>query len=324
MDWLGEKLVLRLWRTAEKGLGGLLKPWQIRRTGAAQIDVERMRRLVAAKTALDVDAILSGQDRLADDRQLLENTTPEAGLLPEAAIVSAQRALLREELHSQRNVAKALLAAEAELRDDEAEPPDRDVDDDWFFRWRQLTGGVSSEELQTLWGRVLAGEVKSPGSFSLRTLDFLKNLSRDEAETIETVAKFVLDGSFIAWEAITEPAASFSQFLLLGDMGVISPPNNMIVKRFKSLDQDRFIHVFTSYGRALAVEHEDPQRELVLKSYLLTAVGREIHRLIAPSPNEDYLRKVADLLKSHGFNISLGRFVRETEETIRYFDSVEL
>ena len=36
---------------------------------------------------------------------------------------------------------------------------------------------MSSEELQTLWGRTLAGEIKSPGSYSLRTLDFLKNLS---------------------------------------------------------------------------------------------------------------------------------------------------
>ena len=47
---------------------------------------------------------------------------------------------------------------------------------------------MSSEELQTLWGRVLAGEIKSPGTFSLRTLEFLKNTSHEEALKIAKLA----------------------------------------------------------------------------------------------------------------------------------------
>lgn len=323
MNWPGEKLLIRLWETVEKGLGALLQPRQIRRIAGAQIDVDRMRRLVEARTELDVDAILSGQKHLAADRRLLDDTAPGPGLPPEADVATAQRALVGEELRSQRNVAKALLVAEAELRDDEQEPTNREVDDDWFFRWRHLTGGVSSDELQSLWGRVLAGEVKSPGSFSLRTLEFLKNISQDEAKTIEATAKFVLDGSFIAWEAIAEPEAPLTQFLLLADMGVIAPPNNMLVKRFKSVEQDKFICSFTSHGIALIAEHEDPKKEVVLKPYLLTGVGKDLHRLLEPRPDEDHLRKVAALLKGQGLSVSLCRFVFEGEG-IRYFDAVEL
>ena len=63
------------------------------------------------------------------------------------------------------NVAKAVLSAEAALEDDPQKPPDRRVDEDWLFRWRDSASKVSVAELQALWGRVLAGEIKSPGTF---------------------------------------------------------------------------------------------------------------------------------------------------------------
>ena len=46
MEAPGERLVIRLWETiAEKGIGGLLVPWQIRRKKRAEIDSERQEVL---------------------------------------------------------------------------------------------------------------------------------------------------------------------------------------------------------------------------------------------------------------------------------------
>src|SRR4051812_1141964 len=65
MDWPGEKLVTRLWDTvADKGIGGLLKPWQIRREGRAHIDVRRQELLVLAQATKDVEEIKSGRAKL--------------------------------------------------------------------------------------------------------------------------------------------------------------------------------------------------------------------------------------------------------------------
>ena len=42
MEFPGEKLVIRLWETVtEKGIGSWLRPWQNRREGRAQIDVQQ-------------------------------------------------------------------------------------------------------------------------------------------------------------------------------------------------------------------------------------------------------------------------------------------
>ena len=41
MTWPGEGLLIKLWETlAEKGIGGLLKPWQMKREAFAQIKAQ--------------------------------------------------------------------------------------------------------------------------------------------------------------------------------------------------------------------------------------------------------------------------------------------
>jgi len=53
MEIPGEKLIINLWETiADKGIGSLLKPWQIRREGRANLDVKREEMLALAQLAL--------------------------------------------------------------------------------------------------------------------------------------------------------------------------------------------------------------------------------------------------------------------------------
>lgn len=57
---------------------------------------------------------------------------------------------------------------------------------------------VSTAEMQELWGRLLAGEIARPGSFSLRTLDVLRNLSLEEARLFEKVCQLCTDAGVLA------------------------------------------------------------------------------------------------------------------------------
>ena len=192
VNYPGEKLLICLWETvAGKGVSALVRPWQMRREGRALADVRREDALSLAQTEQDAEDIRSGRKSFNASYQLVERHEQASPL------VIARRNRDAREIRGEVNVSKALLSAEAALADDPQAPPARTVDDDWLFRWRDAASVVSSEELQTLWGRVLAGEIKSPGSFSLRTLDFLKNTSHEEALQIAKLAPFVLGGSHI-------------------------------------------------------------------------------------------------------------------------------
>lgn len=49
IDWPGEQLVMKLWETlAEKGMGKLLTPWQIKREGRARNQVRKEELIMLA------------------------------------------------------------------------------------------------------------------------------------------------------------------------------------------------------------------------------------------------------------------------------------
>lgn len=238
MEFPGEKLVIKLWETiAEKGVGALLTPWQTIRDGRARNEVRRHELLMLAQTEKDVSDVRAGRKQLRSDGTLMltsinqscadtliESRPIEPTLgLPDAQSAAATSSALnaaRIELNS----AKAVIYAEEQLANDPQTPPDREVDEDWLFAWRDYAGKVSAEDLQRLWGSVLAGEVKSPGRYSIRTLEFLKTLSKPEADVISKIARYAIDGRIARGQKqyLDEKGLNFGLLLRMQEMGVVS------------------------------------------------------------------------------------------------------
>lgn len=340
MDFPGERLVLRLWETiTEKGIGSLLRPWQIRREGRAQLDIRREEIIALAQAERDAEAIRSGRKNLGPGGRLL--ALPPAEVLRalstrdnraerqalEAATRTASDNLVADALRKEVNVAKAVLHAEAELEHDIQEPPTRQVDDDWLFRWRDCASAVSSEELQSLWGRVLAGEIKSPGCFSLRTLDSLKNLSQHEALDIAKVSRFVIvDSIFRGAETILDTEGiTFGFLLAMQQLGIVAGVEAVgLTLTLKSMEEDTFVTALVSHGRALIVTDDDPSKQITLKVYQLTAIGRQIIRLGTFEPHDGYLRAVGQAIQGQGFKVQVGRWQQMTDTQGRCFDAEDL
>ena len=327
--------MIRLWETVtEKGIGSWLRPGQNRREGRAWIDVHREARLVSAQTEQDVQDIRSGRKTLASDGQLVElpeQARPlalrEDSALRDAA-ASVQRNQIAREIRAEVNVSKALLSAEAALEDDPQTPPERNVDDDWLFRWRNSASTVSSEELQALWGRILAGEIKSPGSFSLRTLEFLKNLSHTEALEITKVSPFVIDGDVIFRgnkQLLDSEGITFGFLVDLQNLAVVSGVEALGIEKIMGSEAtEKFERVIVSYNHVLVVTHEDASKEIKLRVYKLTLLGREILKLGSFESHEVYLRSVGQAICSQGFKVHIARREQVTEKTERYFEPQEL
>ena len=54
------------------------------------------------------------------------------------------------------------------------------LDEDWLNVFERYAEDASSERMQNLWGRVIAGEVRKPGKYSMRTLRFLSEFSQSD------------------------------------------------------------------------------------------------------------------------------------------------
>ena len=339
MDWPGEKLIIRLWETlSEKGIGSLLKPWQIKREGIAHLEVRRVELLALAQIEKDAEDIRTGQKRLEDFSPELKFAANALAPLQSkkrieptidlpSVVEAAARQTIEDSVRRQVNVAHAIAHAEDALRDDALEPPNKKIDDDWLYRWRDYAGDVSAEAMQHLWGKILAGELKAPGSFSLRSLDFLRNLSQDEATAIERLSQFAVED--VVWRGdrllLDAGGLEFATLLAMQELGVVSGVEALGLERtWKSNDTVGFIRPLRSNGKVLIVRHDDPKKELKLQVYLLTAIGRQILRLGKFPPHIDYLQKLGKAIQGQGFSVSIGDFVQISDTMLQPYNEVTI
>jgi hypothetical protein len=333
MNWPGETIVVRLWETlAEKAIGSLLKPWQMRREGRTLIELRREEMLMLAQVERDAQAIQEGRATLGvEGRLLMAPDSAQGAAVAEQSIGPAvdvvARIAIGDALRREINVSKAVLAAEADLEDGGGEPPDERVDADWLFRWRECAGAVSSEELQGLWGRVLSGEVRQPGRYSYRTLEFIRNLTFQEARAIEEACAFVIDNVLVKLknDGLDAFGLTFAKLLSLQELGVISGVGGVGLRvSWKSREVERFMRPLLCSGKMLMVTDENGKRELTVGCYKLTNVGGDVFSLGRFSPNEKYLRLVGEQIVADGFHVLVADYEILEDGQISYFNGVEV
>jgi hypothetical protein len=334
MEILGEKLLIKLWETiADKGIGSLLKPWQIRREGRANLDVRRDEILALAQAEAAAEAIRSGQRLLLANGEIVDRPALEAPMVIHDSVDKAPLALPRaieiaeqnskaEALRREASVAKAVIYAEDELQKDSSEPPQGSPQDDWLLRWRECAAGVSSDELQQIWGKVLAGEVKSPGRFSLRTLEFLRNLSQAEAQAIERISPFVISNFLfrVKGGVLEAEGISFSDLLVMHELGILAGVEGPLEASLASNSTTSFIIALTCHGALIVATAADPNKIIKLSAFKVTALGEQVLSLGSFSPNKKMVESVAGEIKALGFDVQVGKYVRTDPNRLQPFD----
>jgi hypothetical protein len=158
-------------------------------TGIGPKVIENRARAAAKAKAIETDAQAKAIIDLAtaDKQEAIARAEGEAevGLVLERGKIERRsltaRAKAREHLTSLREqrsletiVTKAVPFLPNEVGQEMPDP-------DWAYRFFDTCKGISNEDMQTVWAKVLAREVVSPNSFSLLTLDVLRTLTKKEA-----------------------------------------------------------------------------------------------------------------------------------------------
>ncbi len=98
----------------------------------------------------------------------------------------ARRAAEIEEIRHQQNKKNIIKKAVLNLTPN-ARP--QDMDEDWLANFFDRSKIVSKPEMQSLWGRILAGEANVPGSFSKHTVNLLSSVGKPEAILFENLCR---------------------------------------------------------------------------------------------------------------------------------------
>jgi Protein of unknown function (DUF2806) len=163
------KFYTKLLETIGNGLGMLFEPLRIR----LQAWAESGASISKAKAEREVKVIESQTDGKIELVRIKDRD-----LIADAKERAKERVRSRDEKrqeHLEAVAAHAALEAPETVSDDP-------VDEDWFAFFVNGCEDVSNEQMQSVWGRILAGEVSKPGSFSLRTLAAVRTMSQLDAE----------------------------------------------------------------------------------------------------------------------------------------------
>ncbi len=201
----------------------------------------------------------------------------------------------------------------AETLKDEEEIPNNPIDEDWTTRFFNIAEDISSEEMQYLWGKILAGEIKSPKSYSLRTLEVLKNLTRDEAHIFTKFAQAKLhsaNNSFIYnpdnGKVLQDLfGITFTDRLLLTELGLIASENNLEFS-YNPTEQQKMVSLIQYGNQGIVLHRNENTPKQPIEVLLFTKVGLELSRLIIQVPKEEYIMKVCSSFNHPNVKIEYG------------------
>lgn len=242
--------------------------------------------------------------------KVLENAKAVAGsetMLIEAETVEriGQR-LVAQEIRRQNNIDTVVEKAAEELKGKQVS--DDPVDEDWATRFFGIVQDVSQEEMRILWSKILSKEIERPSTFSMRTLETLRNLSAKEAELFEKVAPLVLyQGNYFIFnefDVLEKMGVKYMDLAQLTESGILLP-GTFVSKNYES-DPNKDTASAIIYGeKVIIMGLPQGTKGVVIPVVLLSKAGEELLSLLDPIENLDYIKELSQYVKKMNSEIMM-------------------
>lgn len=177
----------------------------------------------------------------------------------------------------------------------DAEPPA--IDDDWLNVFERYAEDASTERMQKLWGRVLAGEVRKPGKYGMRTLRFLSEFSQADALEFSSLCKHTF-GGIAPKSAVKMPNEDISSLLAMEAAGLIQGASGLGLELTLTYDANGKAFLLE---RPLALMFSGPVGAFIKISMIsLTPLGQELVTLLPGRDPREAARAVAMAVRQPG------------------------
>lgn len=194
---------------------------------------------------------------------------------------------------------------------------------DWFIRFYEAVGNVSDEEMQNLWAKILSGEIEAPSTYSLKIIDVLKNLRKEEAELFAKICAHSFSsgtsntflpnyGPYLEKRGIT-----YVDIMRLSEEGLIFNDSTLVC-RFRINPEPRI--AFTNRELLMKIASSNATTiEARIKQYPFTMVGRELAMLVEESASDDDFMEFGKILNDEkNYAIGVHRIIAYNGDYVEY------
>ncbi|HKQ36502.1 MAG TPA: DUF2806 domain-containing protein [Verrucomicrobiae bacterium] len=258
-------------------VGGLCKPWQIRRVADAEADAQKIQ--AAAK---------------------IEVTDLQR---------RAMMRFIQEEAAHQANMENITRLALPDVLND-AKP--EQVQNDWITNFFDKCRLISDEEMQRIWARVLVGEANNPGNYSKRTVNLLSSLDKSDAELFRDVCSYGWffgrpDGVVpliydVRADIYVAGGLTFTRLAHLDDVGLIRHESVAGFAR-KEIAAEGTVFYF---GMPVHLVFPQPAgNKLPLGNVMLSKAGQELARICSPAARPGFMDYVVERWRKQGLKVTI-------------------
>lgn len=189
------------------------------------------------------------------------------------------------------------------------------IDPDWFFSFVNMAEDIYSATMQEIWGKIFAVEVSTPGTFSIRTLRTLKELTQRDAKMFQAAVSMASrkKGEYspkILYGYYQKP--SFMRFLKLhknhqlnlAEFGLAYPDilslmDAGLIYNSEIESGELSTHSRSEWRIGNTAIHLSPKRSsLFLNYYKFTPTGAELSKLVFSDVNQNYVEKLKGFLST--------------------------
>jgi Protein of unknown function (DUF2806) len=245
-------------------------------------------------------AAAAAAQRFGSDPSLVDRATNHFG----AKIV-------REQLNRE---AVARATVEAIALSPPATEAEGEVDEDWLTEFTEIAAKKSNEEIRVILGRILAGEITKPGTFSPATLQFLTTLSKSTAHKFQLLSGMSITDEEGFTYVVTAPFPDFEQKGLeglgisYGDVLTLQSAGLLTPALTSQLDLNRYINVALAdyVGQPFVLRPADASKKMATaKITVFSPIGHELRSVIPLERNDAYDAKLQKWLTSQSVSIEI-------------------
>ena len=232
-----------------------------------------------------------------------------------------------EELLRQKNIEDVIRGAADRLTLDQSGVQTHTVNEDWLRQFKNNVQDISEKEMKLIWSKVLAGEMKKPKSYSIRTLHLLGNLSKEDAEVITKIAPFTLCDSsgkriIIHSQKDDDDLFKFEDLLFLNELGLIETSASLHMNwQFDKRVVD-YTNCIKLRNGNIGINIKTNVEHFGIPVYTVTMIGNQIFSLIEEAiPRTDYYKMILDKLQFFG-KCDCGRIKEDCGDNGYTFDEI--
>lgn len=216
--------------------------------------------------------------------------------------------LLREQINRE----SIMEQATEELKNDSPkEDSEKEIDEDWLEMFSRIAETKSNKDVQLFLAKILAGEIRKPGTFGARTIQALSTLDQKTAQHFLNFCNISFEIPQVGDSmtcVIIEPfgsagnnglqtlGLSYDVLTQLQDSGLVKHDFNS----WRTLPAVLFTmpHLIGTTLLRFSITEQTPKEPTQIKVMNFTSVGLELRKVLHISSRPDYISKYSDWLKN--------------------------